>query len=141
MSGFNEIPSEILQKIFVYVQKSAEYKKSWIVQYQLVCKGWNQVAKTWMYSLVDLYNDKTIERFLHCMKNSRAGHLTRTICLNTGYRKYETTELYINELVEACPNVERVKGTIKNYDSWRTIATAASMHWPHIKELTNPFLL
>ncbi|ORE11641.1 hypothetical protein BCV72DRAFT_197331, partial [Rhizopus microsporus var. microsporus] len=141
MPGFSEIPSEILQQIFAYVQKSAKYKKSWMVQYQLVCKRWNQVARTCLYSLVDLCNDETMERFLHCMKNSSAGHLTRTICLSTRYRKYETAELYINELVEACPNVERVKGAISNYDSWRTITTAASKHWPHIKELTNPFLL
>ncbi|PHZ09892.1 uncharacterized protein RHIMIDRAFT_240009 [Rhizopus microsporus ATCC 52813] len=140
MPGFDEIPSEILQKIFVYVQKSAEYKKSWIVQYQLVCKGWNQVAKTWLYSTVYLCNDKAMERFLHCMKNSSAGHLTRTIYLDIRYEKYETAEPYINELVEACPNVERVKGVIRDYDSWRTIITAASKHWPHIKELINPFL-
>ncbi|PHZ09935.1 uncharacterized protein RHIMIDRAFT_240048 [Rhizopus microsporus ATCC 52813] len=139
MPGFNEIPSEILQQIFAYVQKSAKYKKSWMVQYQLVCKRWNQVARTYLYSLIDLCSDETMERFLHCMKNSSAGHLTRIIYLNTGYRKYETTELYINELVEACPNIERVKGTVKNYDSWRTIITAASKHWPHIKELINPF--
>ncbi|ORE11083.1 hypothetical protein BCV72DRAFT_267653 [Rhizopus microsporus var. microsporus] len=139
MPGFNEIPSEILQQIFAYVQTSAKYKKSWMVQYQLVCKRWSQVAKTCLYSLVDLCNDETMERFLHCMKNSSAGHLTRTICLNTRYRKYETVELYINELAEACPNVERVKGFISNYGSWRTIATAASKHWHHIKEFTNPF--
>ncbi|CEG71219.1 hypothetical protein RMATCC62417_06988 [Rhizopus microsporus] len=139
MPGFNEIPSEILQKIFTYVQKSDEYKKNWMVQYQLVCKGWNQVAKTWLYSSVDLYDDTDMERFLHCMKNSSAGHLTRTICLSTRYRKYEAAELYMNELVEACPNVERVKDAIGNYDSWRTIATAASKHWPHIKEIINPF--
>ncbi|ORE00899.1 hypothetical protein BCV72DRAFT_184551, partial [Rhizopus microsporus var. microsporus] len=140
MPGFNEIPSEILQQIFAYVQTSAKYKKSWMVQYQLVCKRWSQVAKTCLYSLVDLCNDETMGRFLHCMKNSSAGHLTRTICLSTRYRKYETAELYINELVEACPNVERVKGLIRNYDFWRALATAASKHWSHIKELTNPFL-
>ncbi|CEG69937.1 hypothetical protein RMATCC62417_05922 [Rhizopus microsporus] len=140
MPGFNEIPSEILQKIFAYVQTSDEYKKSWVVQYQLVCKDWNQVAKTWLYSSVDLYNNTIIEKFLHCMKNSSAGHLTRTIFLSTRYGEHEGAEVYINELVEACPNVERVKGTTRNYDSWRTIATAASKHWLHIKELTNPFL-
>ncbi|KAL4207571.1 hypothetical protein AB4K20DRAFT_1917052 [Rhizopus microsporus] len=140
MPGFNEIPGEILQQIFAYVQKSAEYKKSWMVQYQLVCKGWNQVAKTWLYSSVDLYDDTVMERFLHCMKNSSAGQFTRTIFIGTRYRKYEAAKLYINELVEACPNVERVKGAIRNYDFWCALATAASKHWPHIKELTNPFL-
>ncbi|KAL4205779.1 hypothetical protein AB4K20DRAFT_1981001 [Rhizopus microsporus] len=141
MPGFNEIPSGILLQIFAYVQESTEYRKSWMVQYQLVCKGWNQVAKTWLYSSVDLYDDTVMERFLHCMKNSSAGHFTRTILIGTRYRKYEAAKLYINELVEACPNVERVKGAIRNYDFWCALATAASKHWPHIKELTNPFEL
>ncbi|KAL4207565.1 hypothetical protein AB4K20DRAFT_1917018 [Rhizopus microsporus] len=122
MPGFNEIPGEILQQIFAYVQKSAEYKKSWMVQYQLVCKG-----------SVHIYNNTIMEIFLHW-------HLTRTIYLYTDYQKYEAAELYVNELVEACPNVERVKGAIRNYDFWCALATAASKHWPHIKELTNPFL-
>ncbi|KAG1167842.1 hypothetical protein G6F71_009370 [Rhizopus microsporus] len=74
------------------------------------------------------------------MKNSSAGQFTRTIFIGTRYRKYEAAKLYINELVEACPNVERVKGAIRNYDFWCALATAASKHWPHIKELTNPFL-
>ncbi|CEJ05440.1 hypothetical protein RMCBS344292_19381 [Rhizopus microsporus] len=139
MPGFDEIPSEILQQIFTYAQTSAEYKKSWMVQYQLVCKNWNQVAKAWLYSSIDLYDDTIIEKFLHCMKNSSAGHLTRTIYLYTSFEDYEAVKLYINELVEACPNVERVKSAIRNYDFWRTLATAASKHWPHIKELTDPF--
>jgi hypothetical protein len=140
MPNFNEIPSEVLQQIFTYVQTSAEYKENWMVQYQLVCKGWNQVAKACLYSIVDLYNDMIMEKFLHCMKNSSVGHLTRTIFLNISCGEYEAAKLYINELVEACPNVEHVKGFIRNYDFWRALATAASKHWPHIKELSNPFL-
>ncbi|CEG69943.1 hypothetical protein RMATCC62417_05928 [Rhizopus microsporus] len=73
------------------------------------------------------------------MKNSSAGHLARTIFLNIGFQEYEAAELRINELVEACPNVERIRGAIGNYNFWCALAMAASKHWPHIKELTNPF--
>ncbi|ORE00672.1 hypothetical protein BCV72DRAFT_218688, partial [Rhizopus microsporus var. microsporus] len=139
MPGFNEIPSEILQQIFAYAQKNFKYKESWMVQYQLVCKRWNQVARTCLYSTVYIYSNKDMEKFLHCMKNSSAGRLARTIFFDRRYKEYETAELYVNELVEVCPNVERVKGFIRNYDFWRALATAASKHWPHIKELTNPF--
>jgi hypothetical protein len=103
MPNYNDIPVEILRQIFKYAEESTRYKKSWMIQYQLVCKSWNLAAKLWLYNFVDLSSDQDSDRFLRCIKSSSAGQFTCTIYIDTSHMKRETEKHYIKELVKVPP--------------------------------------
>lgn len=125
MPNLNDIPVEILQRIFKYAEESTSYKKSWMMQYQLVCKSWNLAAKLCLYNFVDLSSNKDSDKLLRCMENSSAGQFTRTICINTSYMKYGTEKRYIRKLVKVFPNIKHVTDTLRNYGSLSTLTTNA----------------
>ncbi|CEG81680.1 hypothetical protein RMATCC62417_15848 [Rhizopus microsporus] len=151
MPNWRELPAEILEKIFNYINQDWRYQPSWLTQYQLTCKSWSQTARECLYGEITFDSAIIMEKFIKSMQSSHSGWLTRTITFygnkSNSFRDRPEDHLYIYwtvssqnlfELARVCPNVDRVKGELTGRDQWLTLGTITTTCWQNIKELPYP---
>ncbi|KAG2210505.1 hypothetical protein INT47_002447 [Mucor saturninus] len=103
MANWNELPLEVLIKIFDFTVTPYWLSGETLKEYLVISKHWSLASRSSVYANVRLKMDH-IDAFLKCMLKSNNSAFVKTI-----YWKYilnkDTLEANLGRLLAACPNI------------------------------------
>ncbi|KAI7869258.1 uncharacterized protein EV154DRAFT_129444 [Mucor mucedo] len=103
MANWNELPLEVLIKIFAFAVTPYWFSGKTLKEYLLISKHWSLASRSSAYANVRLKMDH-IDAFLKCMLKSSNGAFVKTIYWTCIINK-DTLEANLGRLLAACPNV------------------------------------
>ncbi|KAI7869261.1 uncharacterized protein EV154DRAFT_530874 [Mucor mucedo] len=103
MTNWNELPLEVLIKIFTFVIDPFWGGNKKAIDYLLISKHWSLASRTTVYQNVNL-NMKRFDAFIECMLKPNNGPFVKTINWK-GTLDTDRLEANLDRLIAACPNV------------------------------------